>query len=159
MMLLGPQTFVPLAWLCKKQGVFSHSTTEAETISLEPVAASMSSPCMPILSRHSVSQIRRCSVNRACHELFGSVLLGKSLLVTFRHGSDSISFLISSQLYGLSLRLQPHCGWNTQLPCPASKPLTRASYAASSQQSRIVFIELRTHTHSQQTARASLLSR
>ena len=34
-MLLGPQTFVPLAWLCKKQGAVSHSTTEAETISLD----------------------------------------------------------------------------------------------------------------------------
>ena len=35
MMLLGPQTFVPLAWLCKKQGAISHSTTEAETIALD----------------------------------------------------------------------------------------------------------------------------
>ena len=35
LMLLGPQTFVPLAWLCKKQGAVSHSTTEAETISLD----------------------------------------------------------------------------------------------------------------------------
>ena len=35
MMLLGPQTFVPIAWLCKKQGAVSHSTTEAETISLD----------------------------------------------------------------------------------------------------------------------------
>ena len=34
-MLLGPQTFVPIAWLCKKQGAISHSTTEAETISLD----------------------------------------------------------------------------------------------------------------------------
>ena len=35
MMLLGPQTFVPLAWLCKKQGAISHTTTEAETIALD----------------------------------------------------------------------------------------------------------------------------
>ena len=34
LMLVGPQTFVPLAW-CKKQGAVSHSTTEAETISLD----------------------------------------------------------------------------------------------------------------------------
>ena len=32
-MLLGPQTFVPLAWVCKKQGAVSHCTTEVETIS------------------------------------------------------------------------------------------------------------------------------
>ena len=35
MMLLGPQTFVPLAWLCKRQHAVSHSTTEAETISFD----------------------------------------------------------------------------------------------------------------------------
>ena len=80
-----------------------------------PVTASMSSPCMPNLSSHSVLQIRRCSVSRACHEPFGSVLLGKSSLVTFFHGSDLRSFSISSQLYGLLLLFQPHCGWNSGL--------------------------------------------
>ena len=35
LMLLGPQTFVPISWLCKKQFAVSHSTTEAETISLD----------------------------------------------------------------------------------------------------------------------------
>lgn len=34
-MLLGPQTFVPLARLCKKQGADSPNTIEAETISLD----------------------------------------------------------------------------------------------------------------------------
>ena len=33
--LLGPNTCVPLAWVCKKQGAVSHSSTEAEIISLE----------------------------------------------------------------------------------------------------------------------------
>ena len=46
MMLLGPQTFVPIAWLCKKQGVISHSTTEAETISLD---AGLRLEALPIL--------------------------------------------------------------------------------------------------------------
>ena len=29
---MGPNTFVPIAWLCKKQGAVSHSTVEAEVI-------------------------------------------------------------------------------------------------------------------------------
>ena len=33
--LVGPRTFVPLTWVCKKQGAVSHSSTEAEVISLE----------------------------------------------------------------------------------------------------------------------------
>ena len=33
--LVGPNTFVPIAWLCKKQGAVSHSTAEAEVISLD----------------------------------------------------------------------------------------------------------------------------
>jgi len=33
--LMGPNTFVPLQWICKKQGAISHSSTEAEIIALE----------------------------------------------------------------------------------------------------------------------------
>ena len=33
--LIGPHTFVPLSWLCKKQTAVSHSSTEAEIIALE----------------------------------------------------------------------------------------------------------------------------
>ena len=33
--LLGPNTCVPLSWACKKQGAVSHSSTEAEIISLD----------------------------------------------------------------------------------------------------------------------------
>ena len=33
--LVGPNTFVPINWLCKKQGAVSHSTSEAEVIALE----------------------------------------------------------------------------------------------------------------------------
>lgn len=35
LMLVGPQTFVLVAWLCKKQRAVSNSTTEAKTISLD----------------------------------------------------------------------------------------------------------------------------
>ena len=33
--LVGPNTFVPVSWICKKQGAVSHSTAEAEVISLD----------------------------------------------------------------------------------------------------------------------------
>jgi len=33
--LVGPNTFVPISWICKKQGAVSHSTAEAEVISLD----------------------------------------------------------------------------------------------------------------------------
>ena len=32
--MFGSQTFVPVSWMCKKQTSFSHSSTEAEIISL-----------------------------------------------------------------------------------------------------------------------------
>ena len=35
MCLLGPNTFVPLCWMCKKQGAVSHSSAEAEIISVD----------------------------------------------------------------------------------------------------------------------------
>ena len=37
MLVVGPQTFVPMAWLCKKQTAVYHSTTDAGTISLDAV--------------------------------------------------------------------------------------------------------------------------
>ena len=33
--LSGPRTFVPISWICKKQGAVSHSSSEAEVISLD----------------------------------------------------------------------------------------------------------------------------
>ena len=35
LVLVGPRTFVPISWICKKQGAVSHSSTEAEVIALE----------------------------------------------------------------------------------------------------------------------------
>ena len=32
---MGPQTFVPLTWICKKQTAVSHSSSEAEIIALD----------------------------------------------------------------------------------------------------------------------------
>ena len=33
--LVGPRTFCPISWMCKKQGAVSHSSTEAEIIALD----------------------------------------------------------------------------------------------------------------------------
>ena len=35
LVIVGPNTRVPFAWICKKQGAVSHSSSEAEIISLE----------------------------------------------------------------------------------------------------------------------------
>ena len=35
MRFFGSQTFVPISWMCKKQTVVSHSSTESEIISLD----------------------------------------------------------------------------------------------------------------------------
>ena len=45
--LIGPHTFVPLSWLCKKQTAVSHSSTEAEIIALE---AAMRMEGLPMLN-------------------------------------------------------------------------------------------------------------
>ena len=45
--LVGPRTFVPLTWICKKQSAVSHSSTEAEIIALETI---MRMEGLPILN-------------------------------------------------------------------------------------------------------------
>ena len=35
MVIIGPNTFVPITWFCKKQGAVSHSSSEAELIALD----------------------------------------------------------------------------------------------------------------------------
>ena len=35
MVPVGPRTFCPVSWICKKQGAISHSSTEAEIIALD----------------------------------------------------------------------------------------------------------------------------
>ena len=33
--MAGPNTYVPIAWLCNRQGAASHSTAEAKVISMD----------------------------------------------------------------------------------------------------------------------------
>ena len=44
--LIGPRTWVPITWMCKKQSAVSHSSAEAEVIALE---ASMRTEAIPML--------------------------------------------------------------------------------------------------------------
>ena len=46
MFILGPNTYVPLNWHCKKQGAVSHSSTESETISLDAGIRMEGIPCL-----------------------------------------------------------------------------------------------------------------
>ena len=46
MVLAGPNTWCPLSWMCKKQTAVSHSSAEAEIISLE---AAMRSEALPVM--------------------------------------------------------------------------------------------------------------
>ena len=46
--LFGPKTFVPITWICKKQGAVSHSSSEAEIISLEAVLRTEGLPALQL---------------------------------------------------------------------------------------------------------------
>ena len=49
LVLMGPNTFVPIYWFCKKQGSVSNSSTESELISLDPciIVMGVGSLCFP----------------------------------------------------------------------------------------------------------------
>lgn len=46
--LVGPHTFCPITWMCKKQGAVSHSSTEAEIIALEACVRMMGIPMLQL---------------------------------------------------------------------------------------------------------------
>ena len=50
-MLVGPRTFVPLSWICKKQGDVSHSSTEAEIIALDTMMRLEGLPALSLWSQ------------------------------------------------------------------------------------------------------------
>jgi len=49
--LVGPRTFVPITWFAKKQGAVSHSSTEAEIISLDACLRMEGIPCLVFWSQ------------------------------------------------------------------------------------------------------------
>ena len=48
MVLLGPNTYAPITWLCKKQGAVSHSSSEAEIIALDATVRMEGIPAMEL---------------------------------------------------------------------------------------------------------------
>jgi len=50
LVLFGPNTWVPISWICKKQGPVSHSTAEAEVISLDAGARLEGLPALMLWS-------------------------------------------------------------------------------------------------------------
>ena len=51
MCLVGERTFVPLNWICKKQGAVSHSSTEAEIIGLDVMVRMEGIPTLNLWSQ------------------------------------------------------------------------------------------------------------
>lgn len=49
--LVGPKSFVPLNWLCKKQTVVSHSSTEAEIVALDTMIHMEGTPTLNLWSQ------------------------------------------------------------------------------------------------------------
>jgi hypothetical protein len=98
LVLAGPNTFVPISWLCKKQGAVSHSTSEAEIIALDAGARMEGLPALSlwdlIIEVFSPAQAKkRSSVpspspdqisNDSLYEIFGSVdYVPPSLPITY----------------------------------------------------------------------------
>ena len=46
--LVGPNTFVPIGWQCKKQTAVSHSSSEAEIVSLDAALRLEGLPCLDL---------------------------------------------------------------------------------------------------------------
>jgi len=82
-----PNTFVPLNWICKKQGAVSHSTAEAEVISLDAGVRLEGIPALTFWSlvidvfdpvsnpqrRKDLTIPERLFLRRQTHEIFVSV--------------------------------------------------------------------------------------
>lgn len=50
LVLIGPNSLVPITWLCKKQGAVSHSSTEAEIVALDAAIRMEGVPCLDLLT-------------------------------------------------------------------------------------------------------------
>jgi len=49
MAIIGPCTFVPMTWFCKKQTAVSHSSTEAEVLALDAAIRTDGLPTLALL--------------------------------------------------------------------------------------------------------------
>ena len=86
--LVGPNTYVPICWICKKQGAVSHSTAEAEIISLDAGVRLEGLPALSLWSlvidvfepeakpkqpKLELSLKERLLLRRQAHDIFGSI--------------------------------------------------------------------------------------
>ncbi|MHC4951072.1 MAG: hypothetical protein ACYTEU_08835, partial [Planctomycetota bacterium] len=85
--LVGPKTYVPISWICKKQCAVSHSTAEAEVISLDAGVRLEGIPALTFWSTvidvfdpisapkkpNTLTIDERLHLRRQSHDLFGSV--------------------------------------------------------------------------------------
>ena len=46
--MVGPNTFCPISWMCKKQGAVSHSSSESEVIALDAGTRLEGIPCFTL---------------------------------------------------------------------------------------------------------------
>ena len=60
--MVGPNTFAPLTWICKKQGAVSHSSTEAEIVALDAGTRMEGIPCL-MLWQQVISMYKSNNIN------------------------------------------------------------------------------------------------
>ena len=98
--IVGPNTFVPLTWLCKKQGAISHSSSEAEIISLDAVLRTEGIPLLTLWSQvldimhptDGSTQAKRSPRNRnLTAESGGELLRGSQKFRNFHRLRSSVS--------------------------------------------------------------------
>jgi hypothetical protein len=84
--LVGPNTYVPISWICKKQGAVSHSTAEAEVISLDAgvrlegipalllweLVIDVFDPCKDLLVQKPIGVEELLATQRQLHNAFES---------------------------------------------------------------------------------------
>ena len=100
--LVGPNTYVPINLMCKKQGAVSHSTAEAEVISLDAGLRLEGIPTLTLWSLvidvfdppsdpqklKELTIPERLSLRRQAHDMFGSVdYVPPSLPITYGRAS------------------------------------------------------------------------
>ena len=83
--LVGPNTWVPITWLCKKQGAVSHSSSEAEIIALE---AALRAEGIPALMLWDLA-VEVFHPNKGDEETLAPTL-GESSIQTFQQRSSII---------------------------------------------------------------------
>ena len=86
--LVGPRTYVPLTWVCKKQGAVSHSSTEAEVIALEALMRLEGIPSLNLWNQ-MLEMLKPGTVVRPDDALFPFGKVPRVPLATLKVGAES----------------------------------------------------------------------